>query len=157
MVLDLFYNVFGTQDPYNAHFRQVFERKHNKTNAFSTFCFLEMRQHNKTQQILTIDTYNKESQQRLTMDTDNGHNRRLPQALTIDTHNGHLQQTLTIDTYNRYKPLSVRVLCWDNLNFQSKADKLFAQSLKRMQGNICVYVCVIIFFQQGLHRPEYGP
>ena len=69
----------------------------------------------KTEQTLTIDTYNRESQQTLTIDTYNGHsrpsqqtltidtyNRHLQQTLTIDTHIGNLQQTLTIDTYNRH-------------------------------------------------------
>ena len=98
----------------------------------------------KTEQTLTIDTYNRESQQTLTMDTIDTRNRHLQQTLTIDTYNRHTQETLTIDTYNRHVqqtlaidtsnthlqqtlqqiltidtihkilPPSVRVLCWDN-------------------------------------------
>ena len=56
----------------------------------------------KTEQTLTIDTYNRESQQTLTIDTYNGHSRPSQQTLTIDTYNRHTQETLPIDTSNRH-------------------------------------------------------
>ena len=102
---------------------QLFEQKNNKMIAFIRFFapktlktlivdgFLSentikpmvfQQLGAKTEQTLTIDTYNRESQQTLTIDTYNGHNRHSQQTLTIDTYNRHVQQTLAIDTYNRH-------------------------------------------------------
>ena len=103
-----------------------FRAEQCKTNGFSTSWSGNIRKqlvfHHfgaKTQQTLTIDTYNghnRHSQQTLTIDTYNRHvqqthardtyNRHLQQTRTIDTRNRHVQYTLTIDitidTYNRH-------------------------------------------------------